>query len=162
MKRPYLLFLMLSCNICLSQHDNITETIITTSADSVRFYMERNADSKRIGVSNFKSMRVSYVYLDGSQYTLEQIDVIRRNIISDYKKGRSFADMANRYTMDAAKDGDLGWFDEGVMVKVFEDEIKSHKKGDIFTVDIPDRKWYYVVLKTFDDVKKFRIEIEKY
>jgi parvulin-like peptidyl-prolyl isomerase len=37
------------------------------------------------------------------------------------------------------------------MVKEFEDAVKGHKKGDIFTVDIPGNKWYHVVLKKFDD-----------
>lgn len=50
--------------------------------------------------------------------------------------------------------GDLGWFSEGTMYKAFEDAIKSHKKNDLFEVDIPENRWYYVVLKTYNDLPK--------
>ena len=53
--------------------------------------------------------------------------------------------------MDGNKTCDLGWFVSGVMVKEFEDQIKKHKLNDIFTVDVPEKKWYYVTIKTFDD-----------
>ncbi len=48
-------------------------------------------------------------------------------------------------------DGDLGWFKEKVMVATFEKSVKEHKKGDIYMLDIPERDWYYVVLKTHND-----------
>jgi parvulin-like peptidyl-prolyl isomerase len=59
--------------------------------------------------------------------------------------------------MDNSKDGDLGWFVEGQMEKSFQDEILKHKKGEIFTVDIPANNWFYLVLKTFDDIEKTKI-----
>jgi hypothetical protein len=159
MKFFFLSIIILICNFSLSQEEK-TETIITT-IDSVQFYTHKYKDlSKAIKVVPCKSMRVSYVYLDGSKLTLDKINDLRESIIVDYKKGKPFAELANRYTMDISKDGDLGWFDEGMMVKVFEDEVKKHQKGDIFTIDIPDRNWYYVVLKTFDEIKKARMEIE--
>ena len=43
------------------------------------------------------------------------------------------------------------------MEKSFQDEILKHKKGEIFTVDIPANSWFYVVLKTFDDIEKTKI-----
>lgn len=142
-----------------SQDNKLT---ITFPKDSLSFYMNKYKDiSKAIKVAPIKSMRVSYVYLDGSKLTLDEINKLRKKIISDYKKGKSFAELANLYTMDGVKDGDIGWFDSGMMVKVFEDEIKNHKKGNIFTVDIPENKWYYVVLKTFNDTEKIQMEIEK-
>ena len=65
-------------------------------------------------------------------------------------------------SLKGLKDGDLDWFNEGIMVKVFEDEIKNHKKGDVFIVNIPKRKWYYVVYKTQDDKEKIKLTyIEK-
>lgn len=149
--------------ICFSQSDDEngskSETIITTM-DSLSFYTNKYRDiSKAMRVTNCKSMRVSYIYLNGKVLSQERMNSMRAKIIADYKSGKSFADLANENTMDNSKDGDLGWFDEGMMVKTFEDEVKRHKKGDIFTVDIPENNWYYVVLKTYDDVKKIKFEI---
>lgn len=159
MKKLFLSIIMVICSIGHAQEKK-TETIIT-SVDSVPFYAEKYRElSKAIQFTTCKAMRVSYVYLDGSQMRLDKINKLRQSIISDYERGITFAELANRYTMDGLKDGDLNWFDQGMMVKVFEDAILAHKKGDIFAVDIPDEKWYYVVLKTYDDVKKVRMEIE--
>ena len=83
--------------------------------------------------------------------TLNQIDSTRKEILKQYHAGTSFSVLANRYTMDGSKDGDLGWFTEGTMIKEFENEVARHSLNDIFTVDIPEKNWYYVVLKTFDD-----------
>lgn len=98
-----------------------------------------------------------YIYLDGSKLSTEEIKTLRQKIISDYKKGISFTSLANKYTMDNSKDGDLGWFDEGQMEKSFQDEILKHKKGELFTVDIPANNWFYIVLKTFADIEKTKI-----
>jgi parvulin-like peptidyl-prolyl isomerase len=113
--------------------------------------------SKSISIAKAKAMRVSYVYLDGSKLTKDEINIIRNTVIEEYGKGISFAQLANKHTMDNTKDGDLGWFDEDVMVKTFEDEIKKHKKGSIFLVDIDENKWYYVVLKTHNDIEKIKL-----
>ena len=159
MKKFFLSLAILFCNLCLSQEKR-TETIITT-IDSAEFYMYKYKDlSKAIKAHPIKSMRVSYVYLDASKLTLEKINELRKNLISDYKNGKSFAELANQYTMDTAKDGDLGWFNQGMMVPIFEKEVLNHKKGDIFIVDVPENNWYYVVLKTFDDIKMVQMEIE--
>ena len=104
---------------------------------------------KIISSKMVKAYRVSYIYLDGSKISLKKINAIRKIIIKKYKSGISFSDLANEYTMDSCKNGDLGWFTEGMMVKVFEEEIKNHKLNEIFTIDIPENKWYYVTLKTF-------------
>lgn len=57
------------------------------------------------------------------------------------------------------KGGDLDWFNEDVMHQTFVNAIKKHKKNDIFIVDIPEENWYYVVLKTYDDIEKVRLFI---
>jgi len=50
-----------------------------------------------------------------------------------------------------SKDGDLGWFPEGKMVKSFEKAIKEHHKGEIFKVSEPSRKWFFVIFKNHDE-----------
>lgn len=135
------------------------ETIITIK-DSVPYYLEQYKErTQAVNMSNCWMMRVSYVYLNGEKMSVEKINTLRNKIIADYKKGIPFADLANKHTMDTSKDGDLKWFSTGTMEAVFEDEIRKHKKGDIFTVDIPEKNWYYVVLKTYDDIRKLKVEI---
>ncbi len=93
--------------------------------------------------------------------SLKSINELRKKILGQYKKGASFADLANKYSMDSSKDGDLNWFTEGTMVKKFETEIKNHNLNDVFTIDLDNEKWYYVTLKTFQDQKVEELTILK-
>lgn len=157
-KRFLYLLVVFHFNFSFAQEsENISHDIITTK-DSINFYLNKlRPISESIAFSKCKSMRVSYIYLDGSKLNKEEIRTLRDKIISKYKKGTSFARLANTYTMDNSKEGDLGWFEEGQMEKSFQEAILKHKKGEIFTVDIPSNNWFYVVLKTFDDLEKTRI-----
>lgn len=106
---------------------------------------------KVISVEKIEAFRVSYIYLDGKKLTFSQIEKLRSKIISQFKEGIAFSDLAKEYTMDGNLSGDLNWFTEGMMVPEFEEAIKMYKKDEIFTVDIPFRNWYYVTLKTYED-----------
>jgi parvulin-like peptidyl-prolyl isomerase len=112
-----------------------------------------NFQYKIIDTSSHQEFRVSYIYLDGSQYSKKEIDSIRTIILKKFETGKYFYDLVKEYTMDGNPNGDLGWFWEKAMEKDFELAVRGHKKGDVFTVDIPEKKWYYVTLKTFDDRK---------
>jgi parvulin-like peptidyl-prolyl isomerase len=100
--------------------------------------------------------RVSYIILDGEKKSLQEISTLRNDIISKYRQGVPFEDLAKRYSMDmnAKRGGDSGWLANGDMTPEFENQVANshYKVGDIFTVDIPSRKWYYVVLKTYDNM----------
>ena len=158
LKRLFFVLLIFHFNCLFSQQlENVSQEIITTK-DSIGFYLNKlRPISSSVTFSNCKLMRVSYVYLDGSKLNMQEISALRKKIIADYNSGVSFATLANTNTMDNSKDGDLGWFYEGQMEKSFQDEILKHKKGEIFTVDIPANSWFYVVLKTFDDIEKTKI-----
>jgi PPIC-type PPIASE domain len=116
---------------------------------------------KIISVIKGKALRVSYIYLDGSKLTLNKINKLRPQIISQYKKGTKFPDLAKKYTMDGNVKADLNWFTEDMMVPEFVNAIKIHKKGEIFTVDVPENKWYYVTLKTHEDKEVTKITMLK-
>jgi len=107
---------------------------------------------KIISKERIKEFRVSHLYLDIKVLSISEIESLREMILEKYANGVAFSDLCRKYAhYSKPGDGDLKWFKENTMVKDFEDAIRKHKKGDIFTVDIPDEGWYYVVLKTFND-----------
>ncbi len=109
--------------------------------------------------------RVSYIYLDGTKYNLEEINNLRTLIIKKYKNGASFNFLAKQYSMDnnANKGGDTGWFLKNTMHPEFEAKAlnESNKINSIFTIDIPSEKWYYVALKTYEPKEISEIEVLK-
>ncbi|MCB9187929.1 MAG: peptidylprolyl isomerase [Flavobacteriales bacterium] len=92
--------------------------------------------------------KVKYIYLDGSKLSSAKIDSIRSIILERYKNGEEFETLVKEYTMDGNSTGDLGWFYKGMMVDDFDAAVRTRKQGEIFTVDVPQNNWYYVVLKT--------------
>ena len=52
----------------------------------------------------------------------------------------------------------MGWFLPGEMPLEFEKAVWNKSKGMIFTVDIPEKKWYYVVYKTHHNKKECPLE----
>lgn len=96
--------------------------------------------------------RVSYIYFDGSKKTQDEIFKLQQLVLTKYQQGFKFKDLAKQYSMDgnATRGGDLGWFAQDEMVSEFEAAIinSTTSVGEIFTLNIPERNWYYVVLKT--------------
>ena len=114
-------------------------------------FSDGNFMYKVLSTKKVVAHRVSYIFLDGSKLTVDAINKLRKTILEKYKSGTPFADLALEYTMDGNQTGDLNWFTDGMMDAEFEKAVKKHKHNDIFTVDIPYNKWYYVTLKTFQD-----------
>jgi parvulin-like peptidyl-prolyl isomerase len=97
--------------------------------------------------------RASYIFLDGSTLSNTQIDSLRKIIVDKLSAGAPFEQLSDQYTMDGnTTHGDTGWFfGELMLPKEFQDAVKAHKMGDIFSVDVADRQWHYIVKKTYDD-----------
>jgi parvulin-like peptidyl-prolyl isomerase len=114
---------------------------------------------------NITHYRVSYIYLDGSKLNMSEINSKRRKIQAKFNNGVPFNQLARHYSMDSngQRGGDLGWFTRGQAVPEFEDKVidNNYSVGDIFNIDIPDRGWYYVVLKTHDAKEIKEIEVLK-
>lgn len=85
-------------------------------------------------------------------------------ILAELKAGADFEKLAKEYSMDpgsASQNGDLGWFERGVMITPFEDAAFSMKKGELsgvvetefgfHIIRVDDRK--DSALKPFDRVK---------
>ena len=146
----------------LNIHPEIeTDDFATKLADvkTAEIFSDLDFTYKILFETNINAFRVSYIFLDASKISLAEIEKLRTEILEEYKNGISFSNLANKYTMDNSKDGDLGWFAEGMMVPDFETEVKNHKQNDIFKVDIANEKWYYIVLKTFNDkpIREFTV-----
>jgi hypothetical protein len=104
--------------------------------------------------------KLKYIYLDGNVLSLTQIDSIRTVILAKYKSGDSFESLVKAYTMDSNPTGDLDWFSKGMMVEQFDMAVRDRKKDEIFPVDVVDKKWYYIVLKTHaNKVGKAKISV---
>lgn len=119
---------------------------------------------KVIDKSQTLHFRVSYIYFDGTKKTVEEINQLRSKIISQYNDGYKFEALAKLHSMDinAKRGGDLGWFPEGQMHTDFETAIKSHQANDIYTLDIPEKDWYYIILNTHEPKEIEEITVLKY
>ncbi|MBU2938696.1 peptidyl-prolyl cis-trans isomerase [Lacinutrix sp. C3R15] len=109
--------------------------------------------------------RVSYIFFDGLKMSYSQINTLRDKILKKYKEGTPFSQLAKQYSMDenANNGGDLGWFEKGLTHPTFEAEISNniYKIGDVFTIDIVQNQWYYVILKTHDPKEIQEIKVLK-
>jgi parvulin-like peptidyl-prolyl isomerase len=108
--------------------------------------------------------RAAYIYLDGTKYSVNEIERLREKIILHYKNGTPFDFLAKRYSLDknANKGGDTGWFLEGEMHPDFEDKvIHGNNINSIFTLNIPSENGFYVVLKTHKPKDISEIEVLK-
>lgn len=95
--------------------------------------------------------RFSYIFLDGTVLSKTEIDNKRKSILAQYNAGIPFADLANQYSMDqnAKRGGDIGWVTHGEMTKEFEEKVlNENNTEEIYTVDISERNWFYVILQT--------------
>ena len=107
--------------------------------------------------------KAKYIYLDGSTLSKSVIDSVRHLIMQRYNKGEEFEVLVREYTMDGNTDGDLGWFYKGMMVKEFDQAVRPRPQGEIFTIDVEHKNWYYIVLKTHQNkfekaIKSIRIK----
>lgn len=107
---------------------------------------------KVVETKSITHYRVSYIYLDGKKLNTSEINTLRSQIINKYTSGVSFEKLAKQYSMDgnANRGGDLGWFAKGEMHPIFEEAIINSDLNQIFSIDIPESNWYYVVLVTHE------------
>jgi parvulin-like peptidyl-prolyl isomerase len=124
-----------------------------------------NIHYKILEKNNMVYYRVSYILLDGKEYSISSIEKLRPQIIEKLKNGVPFKDLALQYSMDINKNrgGDSGWFTYGEMLPEFEQQVmnKNHQKDDIFTVNVESNQWYYVVKKTHEKKNITEIKVLK-
>lgn len=98
------------------------------------------------------SVKARHILIDASAIGIDKAKAKADSIEKVIKGGKSFAEMANLYSIDknsAAKGGDLGTFARGAMIPVFEDAVFNAKKGDMKIV----ASQYGVHLVEIEDLK---------
>ena len=136
-----------------------------------RLLRQKKGDIFSVGYVTYKIIeatesvkyRASYVFLDGGSLSKPQIDSLKKLIVQKASAGTPFAQLSDQYTMDGnTTHGDTDWFfGEYSFPKEFQDAVQAHKTGEIFFVDVPEKQWYYVVKKTYDDDLKKDITVLK-
>jgi len=130
-----------------------------------RLLRQKKGDIFSVGYVTYKvieatdtvAYRASYVFLDESSLSMQQVDSLRKLILQKASAGTAFEKLSDDYTMDGNNThGDTGWFfGEAMVPKELQDAVKNHKLGEIFSVDVSDKQWHYIVKKTYDDqIKK--------
>jgi parvulin-like peptidyl-prolyl isomerase len=116
---------------------------------------------KVVDVKESNAYRASYIFLDRGTLNNREVDSLSKVIVAKLNAGESFESLSDKYTMDGNDTkGDLGWFyGEGQVPKEVQEAVAKHKKGDIFFLDIPERQWYYILKKTYDDDFKKEIVV---
>lgn len=131
----------------------LTNTRDTTARDR-EVYGYENGDVftmngyiyKVLNVQSTKQYNVAYVFLNGDEMSKRRIDSTEARIIARYKNGESFQELIKAYFMDGDPDmeNDL-WFSSNERLPEFMEAVEKHQPGDIYTVEIPSRQFYYVV-----------------
>lgn len=140
-----------------------------STAFAKRLLRQNKGDIFSVGYVTYKVLesnetlayRSSYIFLDGASYSQSQIDSLRTLIVRRLSAGESFDKLSDEYTMDGnTTHGDTGWFfGELMMPKEFQEAVKNHKLGDVFSVDVSEKQWHYIVKKTYDDSDKKTISV---
>lgn len=74
-----------------------------------------------------------------------------QDILNKVLKGENFEDLAFKFSEDPGsreKKGDLDWFREGLMVKEFEDAVKSLKDNEIKKTLVKSQFGYHIIKRT--------------
>lgn len=98
--------------------------------------------------------RCQYICLDGNAYSKEKADSVRQEILSKFHSGIPFEKLVAQYAgKDATrKGGDSGWFHKEKMGTTFSQAMENHSKGQVFNIDDPEKKAYYIVLKSHSEI----------
>lgn len=125
-----------------------------TAEKSTYFY-------KILTMKQTESDRVQYIYFDNSKLSKKKIDSLRTLVAKKLKEGETFGALAKKYSMDqnGKRGGDSGWFDKEMFVGEFVTAVRAHTKNDVFNVDIPSMKWFYVIRKSHDPIKRKKIDV---
>lgn len=155
----------------IAANPRLKPALLTLSADKdttiigKRLLRQNKGDVFSVGYVTYKVLesagttdhRANYIFIDGTDFTDAQLDSLKKLVAQKIVDGVSFETLSRQYNMDGNQtNGDTDWFSgEFSFPKEFQDAVQQHKLGEVFFVDLPEKKWHYIVKKTHDDrVKK--------
>lgn len=117
------------------------------------FHVEQknsNAIYKVVSVIPTKHYRASYIYLNGKKLSPKKVNQLREDLKDKLQNGSEFKDLAGKYSMDrnAARGGDLGWFEDESVFPEFIEALNNHSVNDVFTLDMVEKNRFYLIKKT--------------
>ncbi|KAB0664234.1 peptidylprolyl isomerase [Oryzomonas japonica] len=128
------------------------ETDAKVSDEDLKKFYEQNKDKFKTG----DQMRASHI--------LVKTEKQAKDILAQIKAGGKFEDLAKKNSVDAsaAQGGDLGWFNKGSMVPVFEKAALALKEGQVSDVVKSDFGYHIIKLtgkrsagvRPFEEVKE--------
>lgn len=123
---------------------------IEVSNEEIKNYYDNNKEV----VKKPKSYKASHILVDDEESA--------KNILNEINDGLSFEDAANKYSKDnVSKNGDLGEFPKGTMVKEFEEALDKLGEGEI-SKPVKTQFGYHIIkldhthdeyLPEFDEIK---------
>jgi len=110
--------------------------------------------------------KFNIIVIDASKTSDEDAILKREKVLSLYKQGYRFTDLAKHHSTgsSAKTKGDTGWIKAGDMSVAFDDIAlkEDHTIGDIFSIDDVENKKYYLVVKTEDRTPIEEITVLKF
>jgi len=105
--------------------------------------------------------RLQYVLYDLEPTSRDSLEILQfaESILDSINRGSDFSSLAEEYSEDpgsAAKGGDLGFFERGMMVKPFEDAAFSAQIGEVVGPVLSQHGYH--IIKVFDRKQEDGIE----
>ena len=128
---------------------NIKEALLTKAA--LESYLKANPVTdaelkaeyeRKVGGSNATEYKASHI--------LVKTEDEAKKLIVELDKGAKFAELANKYSLDAKDSqngGDLGWFSAGQMVEEFSNAVEKLEKGKYSKEPVKSQFGYHIILK---------------
>jgi peptidyl-prolyl cis-trans isomerase C len=133
----------------VSQLENIKNTLLTQAA--LQSFIKANPVSdaelkaeydSKVGGNNDIEYKASHI--------LVKTEEEAKKLIADLDKGAKFADLANKYSLDAKESqngGDLGWFSAGEMIEPFSEAVAKLEKGKYSKEPVKTKYGYHIILR---------------
>ena len=132
--------------------NQLSKKLFTLEANNTLVVKQRREQAiyKIIKITPTTHYRASYIFLDGRKTNVDSLKALRNDIQQQLKNGKHFKDMAGTYSMDrmSHRGGDLGWFTSDRVFPEFIESLNAHKIDEVYSLDMVDKKGYYLIKKT--------------
>ncbi len=106
---------------------------------------------KKLYERRTEEIRVSHILIRSERRKKEDALTMATNVLDSIKNGKSFEDMASRYSEDQfskVKGGDIYFITGGQIIPAFEDAAFSLQAGEIYPEPVETRYGYHIIKVT--------------